>query len=51
VFAPAEITRDPKWLRVRVNHDHRVRAIFMATAAVVLNGLAGSVLAGRGHRM
>jgi hypothetical protein len=49
VLAAAEIARHAQRLRVRVDDDHGVNAIFVATAAVILNGLAGSVLAGR-HR-
>ena len=35
---------------MRVDDDHGVRAIFVALPAVVFDGLAGAVLAGRRHR-
>jgi hypothetical protein len=50
VFAAAEVACHAQGLRVRVDDDHGVNAIFVAAAAVILNGLAGSVLAGRRHR-
>jgi hypothetical protein len=49
VFAAAEVTCHAQRLRVRVHDDHGMNAIFVATAAVVFNRLAGAVLAGRRH--
>jgi hypothetical protein len=49
VFAAAEVTCHAQGLRVRVDDDHGVNAIFVAAAAVIFDRLAGAVLAGR-HR-
>ena len=50
MLAAAEITRHAQRLRVSIDHDDRVDAIFVALPAVVLDGLAGTILAGRCHR-
>jgi GNAT superfamily N-acetyltransferase len=50
VLAAAEITRHAQRLRLAIDDDHRVDAIFVTGPAMVFNGLAGAVLAGRGHR-
>jgi GNAT superfamily N-acetyltransferase len=50
VLAAAEVARDAQRLGMRIDDDHRVDAIFVTAAAVILNGLAGSVLAWRTHR-
>jgi hypothetical protein len=49
VLAAAKITRDAQRLPVAVDHDYRVRAILVTLPAVILDGLAGPVLAGRRH--
>jgi hypothetical protein len=49
MLAPAEVARDAQRLRVRIDHDHRVRAVFVTLPAVVLDGLTGPVLAERRH--
>jgi hypothetical protein len=50
VLAAAEVARHAQRLRVRVDHDHGVRAIFVTLPAVILDGLAGPILAGLRHR-
>jgi hypothetical protein len=47
MLAAAEVARHAQRLRVRIDHDHRVDAIFVTTPAVVLDGLAGPVLTNR----
>jgi hypothetical protein len=50
VLAPAKIAGHAQRLRVGVDDDHGVDAIFLALAAVVLDGLSCTVLAWRRHR-
>jgi hypothetical protein len=50
VLAAAEITRDAQRLRMAVDDDDGVDAIFVTRPAVVFNGLAGAILAGGRHR-
>lgn len=50
MFAAAEVACHAQRLRAVVDDDHRVDAILVAAAAVVFDGLAGSVLAWRTHR-
>jgi hypothetical protein len=45
VLAAAEVARHPQRLRMGVDDDHGVDAIFVTRAAVVLDGLAGAILA------
>jgi hypothetical protein len=49
VLAPAKIARHAQWLRVAVNHDHRVDAIFMTGPAVIFHRLSGAVRTGGRH--
>jgi len=49
VIASAEIAGDAQRLSVAVDHDYRVDAIFVTGPAVILDGLAGSILAKRRH--
>ena len=49
VFAAAKVTRHAQRLRVAVDDNHRVDAIFVALPAVVFDRLAGAILAGRRH--
>jgi GNAT superfamily N-acetyltransferase len=50
VFAATEVASDAQRLGVSIDDDHGVDAILVAAPAVVLNGLARSVLARRAHR-
>jgi len=50
VLAAAEIARHAQRLRVGIDDDHGVDAIVVAAAAVIVNRLTGSILAGRHHR-
>jgi hypothetical protein len=45
VLAAAEVARHSQRLRVGVNDDDGVDAIFVTRAAVILNGLPGAILA------
>jgi hypothetical protein len=47
MFASTEVARDAQRLRVCVDDDHGVDAILVTLPAIVLNGLAGSILARR----
>jgi hypothetical protein len=49
MLAAAEIACHTQWLRVRIDHDDGVDAILFTLAAIVLDGLAGTVLAWRRH--
>jgi hypothetical protein len=49
MLAAAEVTRDTQRLRVRIDDDHGVGAILVTRPAMILNGLAGPILAGRRH--
>jgi len=49
MLAAAEIARHAQWLRMGIDDDHRVEAIFVAAATVIFNGLSSSILAGRHH--
>jgi hypothetical protein len=50
MLTAAVVARHAQRLRVGVDDDHGVRAIFVTLPAVVFNGLAGTILAGRRHR-
>jgi hypothetical protein len=50
MLASTEIARDAQRLRVPIDDDHSVNAILVALPAVVLDGLAGAILAWRRHR-
>ena len=50
MLAAAEVARDAQRLSVSIDNDHGVDAIFVTAPAVILDGLAGSVLAWRTHR-
>jgi hypothetical protein len=50
VLAATKVARDPQWLRMRIDDDDGVDAIFVARPAVIFHRLAGSILTGRGHR-
>jgi hypothetical protein len=49
VLAAAEVTRHAQRLRMRVDHDHGMGAIFVTLPAVILDGLAGPIEAGLRH--
>jgi hypothetical protein len=51
VGAAAEVAGDAQRLRLAINDDDGVDAILVALPAVVFNGLAGSILAKRRHRV
>jgi len=50
MLASTKIARDAQRLRVAVDDDHGVDAILVTLPAIVLDGLAGAILAGRRHR-
>jgi hypothetical protein len=50
MLAAAEVARHAQRLRVSIDDDHRVDAIFVTLPAVILDGLPGTVLAWRRHR-
>ena len=45
VLAPAEVAGHAQRLGMRVDHDHGMDTIFVTGPAVILDGLAGSILA------
>jgi len=49
MLAAAEVTRDAQRLRMGVDHDDRMDTILVTGPAMILDGLAGSILARRGH--
>jgi hypothetical protein len=49
VLAAAKVARHPQRLRMAIDDDYGVRAIFVAAAAMILNGLTGSILAEDRH--
>jgi len=50
MLAAAEVARHAQRLRMRVDHDHGVGAIFVALPAMILDGLAGAIVTGLRHR-
>ena len=49
MLAAAEVAGDAQRLRMRIDDDHGVDAIFVTTATMIFNRLTGSILAGRHH--
>jgi predicted dehydrogenase len=44
MLAAAEVARHAYRLRIGIDHDHRVRPVFVTAAAMILDGLPGPVL-------